>query len=229
MVTDNTNTKKAGKLANNESESIKKESPWDRWRNENKEKHTYIKYLDEVGLPEFWVKYWVPKEVTPAELANLEQEASVKQNQWIRIVVERHYKKVFAPEAALTPEEKLIKDLQDKNNEEKAPSRVEELISVGADGIMFIRDWNITHPVTDKVLPVPTTDDLDAAARILEVLPLPILYEIRKGAEEAGREVVPLEMRESLSSRIWQAMAEMRQAGQEILSSYSNTDTQKDS
>lgn len=177
-------------------------SVWDRWREQNREQHRYHKTLEAVGLPEFWIDYWVPKEITPAEFAAMEQQAAEKHRTWVQKCIEKALERIAEAGLGLLPlteeqltVEKAVDAVLEINPVPQA-LRVQEVAILGVGALLMLRDWNLTSPLTNEKLPIPSLDDLDKAAEIFQVLPLPVLYEIKKGAEEAGEQIVPLEMRE---------------------------------
>lgn len=172
-------------------------SVWDHWREQNRERSRYRKTLEGIGLPEFWVDFWVPKEVTPAELADMEQRAAEKHRIWVQKCVEQALLKLaVVAEPSLPSDTAAVVSQALDANPAPRPLRMQEVAILGVGSLIMIRDWNLTDPKTGEKLPLPSVDDLDQAAATFAALPFPVLYEIKKGAEEAGEQVIPLEMRE---------------------------------
>ena len=194
-------------------------SVWDRWRAQNREQHRYRKTFDAIGLPEFWAEYWIPKEITPAEFADMEQKAAEKHRTWIQKCIEKALAKLSEAGivAGTVTSSSSDVDLAVQSALESNPIpralRMEEIAVLGVGALLLLRDWNLTSPLTNEKLPIPSIDDLDSAAEVFQVLPLPVLYEIKKGAEEAGEQIVPLEMRELTFGQRLKAIDSVLRAG----------------
>lgn len=172
----------------------------------------FLKFtLEELGLPEFWVKMRRIGSYTPKEISELQQLWADRRFQYvakkIHELVEQH------EEIELTDEEREVRDVLALVDGEAPPASATERQTtilgylIGESGlakmnpitgidIELIQGWNLTHPDTNELLPLPK-DDME----VLMTLPSDVLWHIKEKLLELQEEIVPKKVKELLSSQ----------------------------